>query len=82
MIFERMFDVLFNLLASIFDYLPSVSFNIDGNLFDTFLDIVEVGMYMLPTGTVSAICLIVVALGGFRIVVSVIKTIWDLLPLV
>ena len=51
---------------------------IQGNVFGY----IRAGLYFLPVGTVARILGISVALFGFRIIVAVVKTVWELLPLV
>ena len=51
---------------------------IQGNVFGY----IRAGLYFLPVGTVARILGISVALFGFRIIVAVVKTVWEILPLV
>ena len=81
MITEGLLNVLFLLLQGLLVLLPDVSWNVDSNAFDTFLDIMRFGGYFLPMGTISTIIGIIFVLTLFRIFVSYIKTIWDLIPL-
>jgi len=37
---------------------------------------------MLPLNTISAIVGLLLAISGFRVIIAIVKTIWDLLPLV
>lgn len=81
MIIEAVLDFVFNIVEGLLGMLPDVQWNIEGTAFTVFLDYVEMVCYLLPMGTILQIVSIVVGLITFKIVISLIKTIWDLLPL-
>lgn len=82
MISEFFIDIIFNFVSGMLSLLPDVTWGVDSAAFSYFLDIVDVACYLLPMGTVSAILGVIVSLATFRFIISVIKTIWALLPLV
>lgn len=82
MVSEWFLNVIFNFLSGFLDLLPDISWNVDSSAFSYFLDVVRVVGYLMPAGTVSTIVSLIVAFTIFRIIISVIKSIWDLLPLV
>lgn len=82
MIFESVFDLFFKLLEGFFSMLPDVSWSVDTTAFQSFIGIIKVAMYLFPMQTVVTIISIVVWLTIFRILISIVKTIWDLLPFV
>ena len=82
MVSEFFLNIIFNILTGMLSVLPDISWNIESNAFAYFLDILKVAGYMLPMGTVSTIAGLIVALTTFRIIISIVRTIWDLLPLV
>ena len=45
-------------------------------------EILHVVYYILPIGKLTPIIVTIVAILGFRIVISIVKTIWALLPIV
>ena len=47
-----------------------------------FRDYVKVGLYFLPVGTIQSIFNVVLGLQLFRILVSLFKTVWAILPVV
>lgn len=47
----------------------------------TFIDFINVGMYLFPFDTVFAIMGIIIALHGFRVLVAFFKAIWGILPI-
>lgn len=81
MIIEAVLDFVFKVVEGLLGMLPDVQWNIEDTAFTVFLDYVEMVCYLLPMGTILQIVSIVVGLITFKIVISLIKTIWDLLPL-
>lgn len=79
MIVEGLFNIFFSILTNLFQALPNISWATDSSAMTTFLGFISVIMYLLPMGTVVTIFSLVVSLMVFRIVISIIKTIWDLL---
>lgn len=62
--------------------LPSIVINVENVVSSVFFSYIRAGLYFLPLHTVAAILGIQVALWGFRIVVAVVRAVWDLLPFV
>ena len=82
MISEFMLNILFNLVSGMLSILPDISWNVDLSVLQPFFDIISVACYLLPMPTVVAIVTLVLALTMFRIIISIVKTVWDLLPIV
>lgn len=82
MITEGLINIFFGIVSGIFTLLPEVSWSVDTSAFEYFLSILKVAGYVFPWSTVVAIALIVFSISIFRIVISFVKTIWDLLPIV
>lgn len=80
MIVEAIFNLLFGVLNRILFFLPDISWTVKADSFTKFFDVIRVAGYLLPMRTVFAILTLVVALTVFRIVVALVKTIWDLIP--
>ena len=60
--------------------LPTIVIDTDAVISGHFFSYIRAGMYFLPVGTVVTIFGIQLALWVFRVVVAVIRAIWDLLP--
>ena len=65
------------------------SFRLDGivwdvgpDVIDNFVNVLRVVVYFFPLGTLGSILGLVVSFTVFRIVIRLIKTIWDLLPFI
>lgn len=80
MILEGIFNVIFAMFDGVVSILPDFS-GIDLGFLDTALSVISGVCYFLPMGTVGAIFAILVSLMAFRIAVSLIKTLWELLPI-
>lgn len=75
-------DIVFNFLTGFLDLLPDISWSVDTSFFGYFTDVVRVAAYMLPLETVRALINLIISLTIFRIIISIPKAIWDLLPFV
>lgn len=82
MITEGILNFVFSVLSGFLRLLPDISWNVQETAFNTFLDFLKVICYILPMPTVLFILTTIIAVTVFRIIISLIKTIWDLLPLV
>jgi len=82
MISEFMLNILFSILNGLLSVLPDISWTVDVDKFAPFFQIIAVAGYLLPMGTIVTIVGLVMAITVFRIIISIVKTIWDLLPIV
>lgn len=82
MVTEIILNVVFSILQLFLNIMPDIQWNIDDGLMGGFIELIRVVSYLFPMGTVSTIFGIVVSLLIFKAVVSLIKTVWALLPLV
>lgn len=58
-----------------------LEFNVDTTIFKTFSDFLAFIFYILPIDGLLPIVTIFIGLMVFRIIISIVKTIWDLLPI-
>ena len=82
MISEFFLNIIFKLVTGFLNLLPDINFTVESSAFEYFLGIVQVAAYLLPMGTVMMIIDLIIIFTLLRIVIAVIKSIWDLLPLV
>ena len=82
MIGEFLLNIVFGITSGLFAVLPDFSWNVDTTAFTYLLSVLQVAGYMFPWHTVTSIIGLIFSIGLFRIVVSAIKTVWDLLPIV
>lgn len=78
-------DIFITLIYDLFMFFlggyEPLHFNIDTTVFRTFSDFLAFIFYILPINGLLPIVTIVVGITMFRVIISVIKTIWDLLPI-
>lgn len=60
--------------------LPTIVIDTDAVISGHFFSYIRAGMYFLPVGTVVTILGIQITLWVFRIVVSIVRAFWELLP--
>lgn len=80
MITEAFFNSIFTGLRGLFSLLPDISWEVNPEVFESFFSLLRLAGYLLPMGTVVTILGIIVGFNVFKIVVSLIKTIWALFP--
>ncbi len=81
MITNSLIGVFFKMFGLFNALLAPLHFSFDESLFLPFKDILAFIFYILPVDGLFPIVLIIISITVFRIGVSVIKTIWDLLPI-
>lgn len=81
MVFQAIFDVFFGVANTILTLLPSISWNVNDGAIDSFFDILGSVCYLLPMGTVVSVIGVIVLLNIFKIIISLLKTLWDIIPI-
>ena len=82
MISEFLLNVVYGIVTTLLAPLPDLSWNVDSTAFSYFVSVIQVVSYMLPMKTVSVVVTLIFGFNVFKIFIAIIKTIWDLLPLV
>ena len=82
MISEFLLDIVFSISSGALSLLPDITWSVDSTAFTYFLDIVRIVGYMLPAPTVVAIITLIFSFHVVRVVVAIIKSVWDLFPFV
>lgn len=80
MITEAFMNFLFNVSKTLFALIPDISWDVNEEVFDSFFQFIRMAGYLLPMGTVITILGIIFAFNVLKIVISIIKTIWAILP--
>ena len=80
MIVEALFNAIFSGLRNLFILLPDISWEVNPEVFDSFFSIIRLAGYLLPMGTVVTILGIILSFNMFKVLISLIKTIWALFP--
>ena len=76
LIFSIIILIVFALIVAI----PVISIDAGAVASSSAVDFIRVALYFIPVNTVASILSITMGLWIFRIVIALIKTIWDLLP--
>ena len=74
------FILIFIVVISALVQLPDIEINKEGVVSSNVFTYIRAAMYFIPSGTAFTICGIILSLWVFRIIVAVVKVIWDLLP--
>lgn len=82
MVTDKLLDIAFNFLMSVLDALPVMDVEIDFSVLNSFLDVIGFSLYFFPWQKVAPILGLIVLLQVWRIVISIIRVIWEVLPLV
>ena len=80
MVTEVVLDAVFSLVSGILSLVPDIDITVPAGIVSSAAQYLTAAFYILPMTTVFQICSILVLLQSFRIAVSLIKTIWSLLP--
>ncbi len=81
MILDTVLTAVFSVVNKILSPIPDVAVDLDPSLLAAFYEYCKLVLWILPCGTIVSILGIHLAICLFRIIVSIIKTIWQLLPL-
>ncbi len=81
MIIDGILTIVFGLIDFLLTPLGAIHFNFDISSITYVLQYFKMALYIIPFAQLSPILVFFIAMMGFRIVVSMIKTIWDLLPI-
>lgn len=82
MVSEFFINLVWALVKPLIDMMPAVELNVSTESFRFFLDSCSAVSYLLPMTDIAIMIGIIIAITAFRVIISFIKTIWELLPLV
>lgn len=82
MVIDAVIGLIYNVFMYLFGAHEPLRFNISTTVYEFIHDFVAFIFFILPMNGLQVIFSIIVAVIMFRITVAVIKTIWDLLPVV
>ena len=74
------FAVIILVVFALLMVLPTISIDADAVIASGAFAWVRAAMYFIPTGAAAAILTIIAGLWIIRVVVALVKLIWDLLP--
>lgn len=82
MIGEALIDMVFTIISGFFNLMPDIQWNPDGAAVSFISDCCASVCYLLPMQAVTSIVSVVVTFTLFKALISFVKTLWDLLPIV
>lgn len=81
MIVEVFLNIIFKIVNVLLSPLEVLNFVFDSSVFSTVVHYLDIVFYFIPIGNLMPIVIFIIAMFSFRAIVSLIKTIWQLLPL-
>lgn len=81
MITDACINLIYNIFMALLGSYEPLTFNFDSSVYGTISNFLAFIFYILPIDGLVPIVVIVIGITVFRIVISVIKTVWDLLPI-
>lgn len=82
MVSEFFINLVWVLVKPLIDLMPEIELNVSMESLRFFLDACSAVSYLLPMSDIIIMIGIIISITAFRVIISFIKTIWDLLPLV
>lgn len=82
MVSEFLINLVWALIKPLIDLMPEIELNVSMESLRFFLDACSAVSYLLPMSDIIIMIGIIIAITAFRVIISFIKTIWELLPLV
>ena len=80
MVLDAVIDIIYRIFMHFLGGYEPLSIDIDVSFFDTLTDFFAFIFYVLPIDGLKPIVGIIIALMGFRLIIVIFKTIWDVLP--
>ncbi len=80
MIVEGILSVVFGILNLILMPLNVINFVVNALAFEPIVEFINMALYLIPFKQLMPIFIFFVSMMVFRIAVAIVKTIWDLLP--
>lgn len=81
MIVESLLGVVFGMINFLLLPLQIVDFALDVVELEPVIQFVNMALYLIPFNRLMPIFIFFISMMSFRIIISLIKTIWDLLPI-
>ena len=75
-LFAALIVIVVGLLAA----LPAITIDVEAVAASSAWSWIRAALYFLPMKTVGTILAIIVAIAVFRLIIALVKTVWDLLP--
>lgn len=80
MIIEVLFNIFFGAIEVLLNLLPDIDWDFSLTISDTFVNAIHTVGYILPMSYILPLLSVIVTILVFKIVVSIVKTIMDIIP--
>ena len=74
------FALIFAIVIGFIAMLPTVTINKDAVVTSSAYQWIRAGLWFLPTGAIASIFAVQLVLWSFRVLIAIVKVIWDMLP--
>ena len=82
MITDNLMGIAFSFLEKLLDKLPIMNMDVDFSALNGFLDVLGFALYFFPWAKVVPIVGLILLLQVWRVIISIIRVIWEVLPIV
>lgn len=82
MITDKLMGIAFSFLEKLLDKLPIMNMDVDFSVLNGFLDVLGFALYFFPWAKVVPILGLIILLQVWRVIISIIRVIWEVLPIV
>ena len=82
MITDNLMGIAFSFLEKLLDKLPIMNMDVDFSVLNGFLDVLGFALYFFPWARVVPIVGLILLLQVWRVIISIIRVIWEVLPIV
>ncbi len=82
MITDNLMGIAFSFLEKLLDKLPIMNMDVDFSVLNGFLDVLGFALYFFPWAKVVPIVGLIFLLQVWRVIISIIRVIWEVLPIV
>ncbi len=82
MIIDSIFNIILSFFNTIIDIIPTVDINMDFSLIDNILEFIKMACFFFPIGNLLPIIVFNIGIVTYKFVINLLRTIWDIVPLV
>lgn len=82
MILESIFNFIFSIINILLLPFDGINLIINSEIFNTIIEYISVATYVLPIQNFVPIIAFIISTMLLRIIISILKTLWDILPFI
>jgi hypothetical protein len=81
MVVDFAINIAYKVFMFFFGGFEPLRFNFDISVYSTFNNFISFIFYIIPIDGLKPIISLIISITLFRVIVSIVKTVWDLLPI-